>query len=230
MMPGVGDDDLDGKLRRLTSGLSHELRNPITAALLQLEVFQRRVEGTLPAATLEPLRLAQGELERVMELLRQLLAFARPAPVERHRVDALALLRHVVAVEAPRASDRGVTLVVDAPTDATAVGDLDEARVTQVVQNVLRNAIEASDDGDEVTLRATPAGGALTIEIADQGGGIPAAIRAHLFEPFITTKGTGTGMGLAIARSIVEQHGGTITAADNPDGGTTFVLRFPAAP
>jgi two-component system, NtrC family, sensor histidine kinase HydH len=224
------DDDADGRLRRLTSGLSHELRNPVTAALLQLEVFQRRVEATLPAATLEPVRLAQAELQRVMALLQQLLAFTRPAPVEPQRLDALALVRHLVAVEAPRAASRGVSLVVDAAVDASVFGDLDEAQVTQVLQNVLRNAIEASDHGDEVTLRVTADAGALTIAIADQGEGIPPAIRPRLFEPFVTTKRTGTGMGLAIARSIVGQHGGTIDVTDNATGGVTFALRFPAAP
>jgi signal transduction histidine kinase len=107
----------------------------------------------------------------------------------------------------------------------------DHEALVRAVTNVLLNAVEACGGTGAITVGLAPdAAGHVTLAITDNGPGIPAAVTARLFDPYVTTKPGGTGLGLAIARQTVEAHGGTITAASAPGSGTTVTIRLPVAP
>ena len=197
-------------IQTLTSGFAHELRNPINAARLQLEVLDRELRRKEGPANPYEQRIAtiEQELQRVTTLLDEFLAFAKPSALALHEQDITALAHEVLAAEAPEAASRGVTL---APLDAPAItGRVDGAKVRHVLRNLVRNAIEASDPGGEVTVAVVAMPGFVHIDVDDAGHGVPAEIRQRIYEPFFTTKHDGTGLGLAISRSIAAAHGGTV--------------------
>ncbi len=220
----------------MTAGLSHEIRNPLNAATLQLEVLDRRV-GRLAAADRaplrEPLRLVQAELERLDHILEDFLQFARPRELSRRALDLAALAGQVLDFHAGAFAQRAVRLERRLSGPAPIRGD--EERLRQVLVNLFLNALEAVADGGRVTVAsaALPPGpdDARQVELVveDDGPGIPADVRDRIFEPFFTTKASGSGLGLSIVHAIVIQHGGTIEAQPAPDGGARMVLRIPMA-
>ena len=104
----------------------------------------------------------------------------------------------------------------------------DEAQLRAVALNLVRNSREAMPSGGTLTVRTRQAEGGVELAVADSGGGMPPEVLARIFEPFYTTKERGTGLGLAYARRVVAEHGGTIHCDSAPDRGTTFTLRLPA--
>ena len=121
------------------------------------------------------------------------------------------------------AADRVTLDLEDAPEQVR----VDPARLARALHNLVENALQATPDGAKVTLRAERDGDAVVFEVRDRGEGIAAGAEERIFEPFHTTRTKGTGLGLAVARRIAEQHGGTLTGANHPDGGAVFRLRFP---
>lgn len=226
---------------RLSAGLAHEIGNPI-AAILGMEDLL--LDGGLsPEEQRDFLVRMKRETERISGVLHDLLDFARPeggaesaqmpaapADVERVAEDVFALVR-------TQKPFKTVRLVFDGERAPTRVA-LSSPRLTQVLLNVVINAGAAltSRDGgardeDVVTVRTRRAGERVTIEVEDTGPGIPTAIRASLFEPFVTTKdvGEGTGLGLAVCRGVVEAAGGTIGVDEGYRDGARFVIELPAA-
>ncbi len=213
----------------LTAGLSHEIRNPLNAAGLQLEVLGRRLRK-LPEADqpplLEPLSLARGEIRRLEHLLVDFLQFARPRELRSKPVDLVQLFGRVLDLLAEEAERRGVQ-VERQLGPASALGDSD--RLQQVLMNLCLNGIEAMPSGGSLIARTVAAGREAVVIVADTGTGIPAEALSHIFEPFFTTKASGSGLGLPIVHSIVLQHGGTITVGGREGGGTRFEIRLPTA-
>jgi signal transduction histidine kinase len=204
--------------------IAHEIRNPLSAArsLVQLAGEADGVGSlTAPAVT---------ELDRIGQLVTDLLAFARrDETIARARVDLGAVCRTALNQVAVLAHDAEVD--VRSSIDAAAV-DGDANRLVQVVANLCRNAIEALAAGGpprRVELRCTAAAGTACIEVRDSGPGIPAADLTRIFEPFATTKSAGTGLGLPIARRIVEAHGGALAAESTPGAETIFRVVLPLA-
>ena len=152
--------------------------------------------------------------------MHQILDFARTGSVERSPADPLALARGAQE----RAAAGPVTCT--AP-DTLPDWPLDGARMEQVLVNLLDNARQASPAGTPVELSLSVSGGRLLIEVADRGEGIEPGDEARVFEPFYTRRTQGTGLGLALARRIVEGHGGQIVAAGRPGGGTSFRIEIP---
>jgi signal transduction histidine kinase len=218
----------------MTAGLSHEIRNPLNAAALQLTVLERRVrrlgQETQPPL-LEPLHLVRDEIRRLDHILEDFLQFARPREFVPKPVVVPQVLAKVFDLLEGEAARRGVSVLRDfAPVPAVAG---DEERLRQVVMNLALNAMEVLPKGGvlEVSCRQeTPDAGEVAIYVDDSGPGVPAAIRDRIFEPFFTTKAAGSGLGLSIVHAIVTQHGGTISVEDSPAGGARFALRLPRAP
>ena len=106
---------------------------------------------------------------------------------------------------------------------------IDRVQIQQVLFNIIRNAIEAMEDSSkrELLISTGVEGDRISLNIADSGAGLPELVRSRLFEPFVTTKQNGMGVGLSICRTIIEAHGGELTARDNPKGGTTFTMTLP---
>ena len=215
----------------LTAGLSHEIRNPLNAAALQLTVLERRVrklEETAQAPLLEPLLLVRDEIRRLDHVLEDFLQFARPREFQANAVEVGSLLGRVQSLLSGQAEQKGVALEVDPVRPSTAVRG-DEERLRQVLLNLALNALEATPAGGRVRFCASLHGDEVALYVDDTGPGIPADVQARLFEPFFTTKASGSGLGLSIVHAIVSQHGGTIEVEDGPLGGARFTVRLPAA-
>ncbi|MBK7859895.1 MAG: response regulator [Archangiaceae bacterium] len=216
----------------MTAGLSHEIRNPLNAAGLQLQVLERRIDKLDPALRpplLEPLTLVRDEIRRLDHLLEDFLQLARPRELVSRPVDLSELAGRVLDLLARDAERRGVTLERHLAQVPPVAGD--DGRLRQVVMNLALNALEASSRGKVTMTVAAPTGaGTVVLIVDDTGPGVPPELRERIFEPFFTTKAQGTGLGLAIVHGIVAQHGGTLTVSSAPGGGARFTLELSAAP
>jgi signal transduction histidine kinase len=223
---------------RLAAGVAHEIGNPL-AALMGMEDLL--LDGDLPNDEQKDfLTRMKRETERIHLVLRDLLDFARPekdASVDSHHPPAqvAAVVEDVVALVRPQKGLKDVTLV-NAATDDTLVVKLPAGRLTQVLLNLVLNAVDALAEATlvrrpTVTLESRREGAVVIITVSDDGPGVPASMRERLFEPFVTTKevGKGTGLGLAVCRGIVESAGGTIELDATTPIGATFVVRLPVA-
>jgi len=213
----------------LTAGLSHEIRNPLNAAGLQLEILERRLKklaAEQQPALLEPLGLVRHEIRRLEQLVQDFLQFARPRELHPKPVEVQPLVARVLDLLAGDAERRRIRIERHVEP-ATVLGDAD--RLQQVLMNLALNAFQAMSPGGAFTVHARPAGREVLIHLDDTGPGIPAGVREHIFEPFFTTKESGTGLGLPIVHAIVQQHGGSIFFGEREGGGTRFELRLPAA-
>jgi len=221
----IGTDRITA-MRTMSAGLAHEVRNPLHSATLQLELLERRLRrlGDDPSL-LEPNQVAQKEIKRVKALLGDFLAFARPPELHAQSHDLVAIVQNVVELERVSAERRGATLaVVAAPPQLCA--QVDAAKLHQVTLNLVRNAIEAVSAGGHVTIELSGDEERCHLRVADDGPGIPEAVRPRIYEPFFSTKESGTGLGMSIVHSLVSLHGGTI-AFDTGPRGTRFDVMIP---
>jgi signal transduction histidine kinase len=212
----------------LTAGLSHEIKNPLNAASLQLKVLDNRLKKLpedVQAQYRGPLALVQDEITRLNRLLQEFLEFARPRELNAHPVDLATLLERIVELLGVEAERAGVRIERAWQSPLTMQGD--EERLRQALINLIRNAIQATPPLGAVRVEAK-AGPGVGVAVEDTGPGIPEELRQRVFEPFFTTKAAGSGLGLPLVHSIVEQHRGTIAIESGPSGGARFVLHFPA--
>jgi two-component system sensor histidine kinase HydH len=202
-------------LGAMSAVLAHEIKNPLAALKGNAQLLVEGLdEGTRPRAQAD--RVVSSAL-RLQGLVDNLLDFARSGGLERTPLDPAELLRAAAEDASPRA-----TLEVDA---APASWSLDAVRLRQVLENLLRNAEQASPG--EVTASVRVDHHRLIFTVSDRGAGIPAGETERIFEPFHTTKTRGVGLGLTVARRVVELHGGTITARNRPDGGAVLEIEIP---
>jgi signal transduction histidine kinase len=209
---------------QLAAGLAHEIRNPLASISGAAGILAR---GNAPPENVEAcLEIIDKESQRLNRLLTSFLEFARPRPPRFQRLEPAALLDSVVALAMHNDGASGVRLSreIQAPLPEL---DGDPEQLKQVLLNLVINAMQASPEGGRVRLLAESAGGRLGISVCDEGPGAPPEVLEHIFEPFFTTKKKGTGLGLAVAAGIVHQHGGSLTASNNPRGGMTFRMELP---
>jgi signal transduction histidine kinase len=240
LLPGhtVEDDgrkvsDLLARADRLTvlgtlaAGIAHEVRNPLVSVRTFIELLPERLHDEEFRTEFRQLTLA--EIERICSLLNDLLAFARPGSASSEPSDANALACQTIRLLEPEARKRAVSLRLACADDLPLVL-VDEGRLKQVLLNLVLNGIEACPERGAVHVTTLPAsdGAWGIIEVADSGGGISPDVAPHVFDAFVTTKDTGSGLGLYIAHRIVTDHGGTIHARSRPEGGTVFSIRLPA--
>lgn len=213
-------------MQTLTAGLAHEVRNPLNAAKLQLELLDRRLRRAVDDPRLtQPSELASKEIERLTQLLNDFLAFARPPELHVEERDIADLVRHVCDVERPGAVKRNATLeLVDVPD--SLVARVDAAKLHQVVANLVRNACEAVPPNGHITVALTSTYETFTIVVQDDGPGIPPDVQARIYEPFFSTKEGGTGLGMSIVHSLVALHDGTIDLKTGAQG-TRFEVTIP---
>lgn len=211
-------------MQQMSAGFAHEVRNPLNAAQLQLELLERRLrrDGCDPRLV-EPIRIAQHEIARLTALLDDFLAFARPPDLHVQDQDVAAIVREAAELERRTAEHRGAELAVEAEP---LIAEIDGPKLLQVVSNLVRNAIEAVAPGGHVAVALVPGAGRFVIRVRDDGPGIPEEVRARMYEPFFSTKETGTGLGMSIAHSLVAMHGGTIDLDTGPQG-TRFDVAIP---
>jgi len=214
----------------MTAGLSHEIRNPLNAASLQLQVLERRVlklarEEQPPL--LEPLALVRDEIKRLNQVLEDFLHFARTRELQPVKLDTRAVVEKTLDFLVGELDRRQLKLERDLPEGLPPIAG-EEAKLRQVLVNLLLNACEATPAGGTVRVSAAIGdAGRIAIAVEDSGGGIPAAAREQIFEPFFTTKAQGSGLGLAIVHSLVALHEGSISVGQSRYGGARFVVELP---
>ena len=206
---------------QMAAALAHELNQPLTAISNYLAALERL--GDDPARAAEALARARAETLRAGEIIRRLRGFVAGAAAAPLPEKLAPLIEEACALALVGAAETGVSVRLDLPQALPAVR-ADRALIQQVLLILIRNAIEAMADAPRrlLVLSARPEPGFVRIAVTDTGAGLSPAASAALFQPFVTDKPDGLGMGLAIARGIVEQHGGRIAAEPAEGGGTAF--------
>jgi signal transduction histidine kinase len=171
------------------------------------------------------------EISRMEATIEQLLDFSRPSRANRAWCDIREVVGRAMSLVEGRAQHGRVVMTSEMPENPVGV-DGDAQQLQQVFNNLLQNGIEAMGAGGTLHIKVEPAGDLADrarVRISDSGPGIPAPLMDRLFDPFVTDKTRGTGLGLAISRRIVEDHGGRLEAANQPDGGAMFTVELPHA-
>jgi two-component system, LuxR family, sensor kinase FixL len=217
----------------MASALAHELNQPLSAIANYMKGSRRLLEDSTDerAAVLrEAMDKASEQALRAGQVIRRLRDFVARGETERRVENVRKLVEEASALALVGAKDKGVRVRFDFDPRVDAVL-ADKVQVQQVLLNLVRNAIEAMEDGERRELVISTAAAPedmVAINVADTGSGITPEIGAQLFQPFITTKRQGMGVGLSISRTIIEAHGGTIAPRPNPGGGTIFSFTLPA--
>jgi signal transduction histidine kinase/HAMP domain-containing protein len=206
---------------QFASGIAHEIRNPLATIGLALEHLKGLEE--LPAGAAKRVALASEEVTRLEGLLSDILLYAKPLALNRSPQDLVELLGETVAAET---AGRQPIEIISKPCPLVPA---DRDRIRQVLINLVRNAQQASPDGSPISIKCRPSGaGWVEVEILNGGPAIPEKILERVFEPFVTTKSGGTGLGLPIAKRIVTAHGGAVEIASDAHTGTRVRLRLPS--
>jgi signal transduction histidine kinase len=219
-------------LGQLSAGLAHEIRNPLGIIKGSAEMLNKKLASADPLSS-ELAGYISGEVNRLNGLVARFLDFARPLRLERHAADAAPIIERALKSAHDLHPDFPVRFERDFRPDVPRLS-LDEAMAEQVFTNLAVNALEAMGPaGGTLRISIAPAesdgrrGG--EIEFRDSGPGVPGTMREQVFNPFVTTKKTGVGLGLSIVSKIMDEHGGTIHLETPADGGAAFRLFFPAA-
>ncbi|SIO65861.1 two-component system, NtrC family, sensor histidine kinase HydH [Singulisphaera sp. GP187] len=212
----------------IAAGMAHELRNPLTAIKMLVQMNREETEAQgLPA---EDLQVIEQEILRMEARLNVFIDFARPPKPERRRVNLAAVVDQTLALVGGRARKQRVTVKFTPPSTPVEV-EADGEQVRQLLVNLALNALDVMPRGGilEIDLRP-PANEIVELAVLDTGPGIPPRHLSRLYEPFFTSKEMGLGLGLVVSQRIAQDHGGELRATNRPQGGACFVLRLPATP
>ena len=244
------------ELATITGGLAHEIRNPLSTLKVNLQLLDedwRQLESAQTAAagpsdargphapgaappdardiarrSRRRLTTLLGEAQRLERILEDFLQYVGKRELKPAPADLNEIVRELVDFYEPQAAAHGVQLGV-ALADRPLVRPVDRMVLKEALLNLLINAQQAMDGGGRIDVHVAEApGGAARIDIDDTGPGVPEEIRERIFLPYFSTKKGGSGLGLATARQIVRQHGGTLTVEPRPTGGSRFSLVLPA--
>lgn len=209
----------------VAAAFAHEVRNPLNAVSMGLQRLRAEFTPEPGEAYARFVDLMQGEVRRLNAIVEQFIALARPLPLKPAPVELGELLRELAALVEPEARQArvAVRLAVGALPPVNADRDL----VKQVLLNLMLNAVQAMTAGGALTLEAEAARDAVTITVADTGPGIAPDVLPRVFDPYFTTKPGGLGLGLPIARRIVEAHGGALAVESAPGRGSRFRVTLP---
>lgn len=221
--------DKHDQLARLLKRLAHEIRNPLSSLGVHFQLLREDLEQLAPAmrTQLAPrLGIIHGELHRLESVVERFLKLSSPSALELTPVNVRELVTHVCDLVQPEAATRQVEVVADVKPGLPVI-EADSVRLTQVLLNLVINAIQAVDGRGCVTVQAEPFGDQLLLSVRDTGPGIPPDKLGDIFDPYFTTKDNGNGLGLWIAHQIAMAHGGDLCAENVPEGGALFTLTLP---
>lgn len=211
----------------LAAGVAHELRNPLTSIKLLIQMAVQRSSSEMLGP--RPLQVVIDEIARMETTIQGLLDFARPPALCRVRHDLRETLKRAMNLIVGRSQQQNVSVTAEIPEHPEWL-DVDPNQLQQVFVNLLLNGIEAMPQGGvlSVTIDDLDSDSRISrVRFADTGCGITETVLSRMFEPFVTTKERGTGLGLAVSRSIVEGHGGMLLAANRETGGAIFTVELP---
>jgi signal transduction histidine kinase len=213
----------------LASGLAHEIRTPLNAILLNTELVAEALDAVAEDKRTEfgtRINRVKREATRLRKTLDSFLAFARPPKLERMPVRVNGYLAELIEFVEPEASLHGITIERDFQEKLYPVY-ADQHQLAQVIMNLLTNAREAVGEQGVITVRTRETDDWVEIDIEDNGGGVEPGKEERVFEVFFSMKEQGTGLGLGIARRIVEEHGGELALENHPGRGARFIVRLP---
>jgi signal transduction histidine kinase len=217
-------------LGRLTAGVAHEVKNPLNAMTIHLELLRQKLSaGADEQSTEQHVDIISREIRRLDDVVQGFLKFARPEELTLRRVPPGELIEEVMKTLEVEANVTGVSLARDV---AAGVPDIeaDPGILRQALLNLAKNAVQAMPDGGRLTMSAAPTkDGRVEIRVADTGVGIPPENLAKIFDLYFTTKQTGTGIGLSLVYRTIQLHNGDIDVESTPGVGTTFVIKMPKA-
>jgi two-component system NtrC family sensor kinase len=211
-------------LGEMAAGLAHEIRNPLAGIAGVMEIVGRDLPANSPAV--EVLGEVRHEVVHINKIVSELLEIARPKlPVFRPG-NLVAVAEHAALFARDQANHRKVSLEV-VKGDSLPELEFDNGQIHQVLLNLLLNAVQACDEGGTVSVDFLTEESTVTVRVTDTGKGIPPSVLPNIFRPFFTTKGDGTGLGLSLARRMVEDHGGRLEATSVVGRGSAFKLILP---
>jgi PAS domain S-box-containing protein len=210
---------------RLTSGVAHEVKNPINAIVVHLEVLRQKMKEIDPD-TRRHVDVIGSEIQRLDRVVQTLVDFTRPVELRLSDMDLRKVVEDVVILASPAAEKHKVLIEREAGPEPLPVR-IDADLVKQAVLNVVLNGVQAMPEGGTLCMTVKREGEGALIMVRDQGAGIPENIRDKVFNLYFTTKSGGSGIGLAMAYRVVQLHHGSVEFTSLVDHGTTFYLRFP---
>ena len=214
-------------LGQLSAGLAHELRNPLGTMKASSEMLARSVAEENAVAR-EVAGFISSEVDRTNSLVTRFLEFARPLQLRLAPADLSRVIDRAADTLERDADSHGVTIYKNYSPDLAPL-PLDPELMERAVCNLLLNAIQATAPGGAVTVKTRLAGGAVEVSVIDRGSGIDPQLMETIFNPFVTTKPEGVGLGLAIVSKIVDEHGGKISVESDPGRGSVFRVVLPLA-
>lgn len=210
---------------RLTSGVAHEVKNPINAIVVHLELLKTKMDTTNPSAA-RHLDIIEAEIRRLDRVVQTLVDFSRPVELQLREQDLRDVIGDVLALASEELSTRNVTLVNVLPSKPV-VANVDADLLKQAALNVIQNGAQAMPDGGRLEVVLEGDRKFATLRILDEGTGIPEEIREKIFDLYFTTKTEGSGIGLAMTYRILQLHHGSVEVQSRMERGTEFRLRIP---
>jgi signal transduction histidine kinase len=209
---------------QLAAGVAHEIRNPLTSIKLLVQAGRDDKQSGLQS---DDMAVIEHEIRRMERTLQTFIDFARPPRLERARHNLSELVDRALKLVRTRAAKQAVSIQFQPPFEPIE-SDVDGGQLQQVLINLILNALDVMPNGGQLDVRLERgAGNAQTITVRDNGPGIAPTLLPRLFEPFVSSKQTGLGLGLVVSKRIVEEHGGTLRGGNRPEGGAAFIVRLP---
>nr|WP_285874150.1 ATP-binding protein [Halalkalibacter oceani] len=207
----------------LAASIAHELRNPLTAVKGFFHMIRKGADDKEMYY-----QIIGDELSRIEQISSELLILAKPHSENRRDHNILKLITDVKILLTPQSNMKSIEIVIQSCTQEMYV-NCEMTKIKQVFINLIKNAIEAMEDGGRIFINLQKVGDAIQIQVIDHGSGIPKELLHKIGEPFYTTKEKGTGIGLLVCYQIIENHGGIIHVESEVNVGTTFTIVLPAS-
>lgn len=210
-------------LGRVVAEISHEIKNP----LMMIGGFANQLfRNTHEEKEKKKLKVILDEVNRLQSLLASIKEYYSPPPSVKERIDILRMLKDIYSLIKAECSERGIELNIDTvDNELYVLGN--EEKLRQVIINILRNGMDAMENGGKLYIALQLSKNNIEIRIRDTGRGIPEKIQDRIFTPFFTTKSYGSGLGLGISKKIIEDHNGSLSFETEQGKGTTFIIRLP---